>query len=841
MKKWHFSLFTLISIFVTLIFINSALAQSADWFDNSINPTITLRKTTASLPKRTYYKAPCAETSYKFVGISGFGERTSGEETECSHTSSYGLYTTHGIRLAGTDTVYAFRDKNSAPISIYPVPGGFDAVKFSSAGGVGWHFNLNIVKDVVKNIEPQYKPLTGQFTYYKLKKDPAIQRYQDGSSVSIIPESIGYGGGRYISANTGSNQVLIDLQNNTTRRFGFNTYPSDSTKPTANTTVSNDGSLVLVMDPIRGIYRIYNLEDCSPNNTTGTEDCVYRDISQYLKQNIPDFRDVVIANFISKNKIEAYARIPKPEGGYRADQYVISVGEADNFNMQYLALGDSYASGEGVYGYKALTDVSDNKCHVSLSSYPYLIKAKLEYENAESVACSGAKIKDIKNVYNTDKYEFMEPQAKGKVGDEFDQEIYAGFLPGYRYQTNFVENKNPAAITVSIGGNDINFGKKLQKCILTPTSCYQGADDRKRIFLEIKNQFAGLAETYKALKNNNPLAKVYVIGYPYILKPDGNCAVNVRLSNEEINLAQDIETDLNKIIETAAKKAGVQYVDASLAMAGRRLCEDESWKLAFNGVTAGNDKLMVIGNETYHPNKIGHQSYETTILQQTSNLTNPMPEPDETVTVEGIESVLVPGGAVESTLPTPILSDGISEDSMKYGDSLDQIISVNNQFLKPGSQFSVEIHSTPRVIGTATASDMQSISVNAVIPEDLEAGPHSLHIIGTNINNQPVDFYKDILVIKNDQDYDGDGILNEQDSCNFIEPSNVDSDKDGKDDACDGEIAEPPAPPVDPIPTPPVTPPKHHTTIKKLVSLVQKVVNLIHKIFFIKLPFSFFR
>ena len=838
MKRWQLSFITLGSIFVTLIFINSALAQSGDWFDSTINPTFTLQKTSASLPRTTFYKAPCVETTYKSFSISGWGERNFGESTECAYTSSYGLYTTHGIRLAGTDTAYAFRDKNSSPTSVYPVPGGPDAVQFYSAGGVGWSYNIYRIEDVVKNIEPVFDFATNKPIYYKLKNQPTIQQFSDGTKVAVITESISYGGGRYISANAGGYQVLTDLKNNSTRKFGYNTYPADGTKPTATTTVSEDGGLVIVKDTPRGVYRIYNLSSCTPNNTTGVEDCEYRDISQNLKQSIVGFRDMIFTKFISKNKIEAYIRTPKPEGGYGVDQYTISIGNPDSFSMQYLALGDSYASGEGAYNYKSLTDVSDNKCHTSLSSYPYLIKTKLDYETAESVACSGAKMKDI-YLGDGNEYSDKKPQAKGKIGEEFNQEIFAGFLPGYRYQNDFVVNKNPAAITVSIGGNDINFGKKLQKCIISRFKCFEYQDEKEKIYLEIKNQFAGLTETYKAIKNNNPLTKVYVIGYPYILKPDGNCAVNVRLSNDEIKLAQDIETDLNNTIEAAAKKAGVQYVDTSLAMTGHRLCEDQSWNLAFNGVTVGNDKLWVIGNETYHPNKMGHQLYETAILEQTNNLTKPMPEPDESVSDGSIESVLVPGGLTSQTIPTPVLSDNISNDSLKYGDEINQIISVNNQFLKPGSQFNVEIHSTPQVIGTATATDMQSLSINANIPEDIEAGPHSLHITGTNINNQPIELYKDILVIKDDQDYDGDGILNEQDKCNFVEPANVDTDKDGTDDACDGEIAQPPAPPVEP-PQPPVTPPSHHTAIKKILSVVKKIVNLFHKIFQIKLPLFFF-
>src|SRR5690606_18188025 len=45
-----------------------------------------------------------------------------------------------------------------------------------------------------------------------------------------------------------------------------------------------------------------------------------------------------------------------------------------------------------------------------------------------------------------------------------------------------------------------------------------------------------------------------------------------------------------------------------------------------------------------------------------------------------------------------------------------------------------------------------------------------------------------------EDDYDGDGIPNEDEQCLIVQPAGVDYDQDGIDDACDPEITEPPAP-----------------------------------------------
>src|SRR5690606_18148670 len=92
----------------------------------------------------------------------------------------------------------------------------------------------------------------------------------------------------------------------------------------------------------------------------------------------------------------------------RAAGYVPSTPQLD-----YLALGDSYSSGEGdierrsngsTY-YLEGTDVTgdyekgipEEKCHVSNRSYPFVLQQSgaVEGDRIQSVACSGAKRADV--------------------------------------------------------------------------------------------------------------------------------------------------------------------------------------------------------------------------------------------------------------------------------------------------------------------------------------------------------------------------------------------------------------------------------------------------------------
>ena len=70
--------------------------------------------------------------------------------------------------------------------------------------------------------------------------------------------------------------------------------------------------------------------------------------------------------------------------------------------IEYLALGDSYSSGEGDIGTKAdgtnfylpLTDATPNTCHISSRSYPFLLRDNwgIPSDQMYSVACSGAQV-----------------------------------------------------------------------------------------------------------------------------------------------------------------------------------------------------------------------------------------------------------------------------------------------------------------------------------------------------------------------------------------------------------------------------------------------------------------
>lgn len=71
---------------------------------------------------------------------------------------------------------------------------------------------------------------------------------------------------------------------------------------------------------------------------------------------------------------------------------------------------------------------------------------------------------------------------------------------------------------------------------------------------------------------------------------------------------------LNDVIESAAKRAGVYFVDVEEAFAGHELCsENGSWA---NGIKAGNDLFVAFGQESFHPNDKGQAALHQALIDQ---------------------------------------------------------------------------------------------------------------------------------------------------------------------------------------------------------------------------------
>ena len=170
--------------------------------------------------------------------------------------------------------------------------------------------------------------------------------------------------------------------------------------------------------------------------------------------------------------------------------------------LRYVALGDSYSSGEGAFHYPYSTDqlcLSPKikkptffNCHRSASAYS---KVSIELPDLIAdrfIACSGAEIVNVVRSEDGGKgFKCEAPQLDDPLIDE-----------------------STDLVTITIGGNDAGFATVLKDCgIDTPNyDCRQGlAFLKERINQEIVLRLIAL---FRSIQDEAPNAKVIVLGYP---------------------------------------------------------------------------------------------------------------------------------------------------------------------------------------------------------------------------------------------------------------------------------------------------------------------------------------
>jgi len=161
---------------------------------------------------------------------------------------------------------------------------------------------------------------------------------------------------------------------------------------------------------------------------------------------------------------------------------------------KYVAMGDSFSSGEGNPPFFSSTNNSFNACHRSVAAYPYtLMNDSSDLDLISFVACSGATTNDIVGTLESD-----DPHGKG---DEPSQ------ISTLSDETDIV--------TITVGGNDVHFDNLVMACFTA--ACGPGSFEFSDSMNLITNNLGGALDmVYRTLLGDAPNAQIYVSGYPYI-------------------------------------------------------------------------------------------------------------------------------------------------------------------------------------------------------------------------------------------------------------------------------------------------------------------------------------
>jgi len=264
--------------------------------------------------------------------------------------------------------------------------------------------------------------------------------------------------------------------------------------------------------------------------------------------------------------------------------------------LNYVAMGDSYSSGEGNPTFQQGSDVEasgsigEDRCHRSNTSYPEEVAAdsSLGLNLTDFVACSGA---DTAQVI-----------GGGSGTGSWNEPA----------QINSLTDKTKI-VTVRIGGNDAAFQSYMTGCFLD-NDC--GPDsvtyDAEMSLIDDSSFTTNLESAYTAILTGAPNAQVYVADYPYIASSTDTVCDGFDFSG-----VYSIETELNTKIEDAvddirAANSNLHFVETNYSgspFTGTTLCTSGTSDFNGFGYHVDNGGTGAINTYSFHPNADGQAAY----------------------------------------------------------------------------------------------------------------------------------------------------------------------------------------------------------------------------------------
>jgi lysophospholipase L1-like esterase len=221
---------------------------------------------------------------------------------------------------------------------------------------------------------------------------------------------------------------------------------------------------------------------------------------------------------------------------------------------RYVALGDSYAAGQGADPYL-------NACLQSTNGYPAVLDSVKGTNLLRNASCRGATT----------------------------EAVVATQLSAL--------NRGTTLVTLTVGGNDLNVDAVAAACkAAVPVGC-QAALTAASALLG-SGVFANrLATTYADVAVAAPHARILVTGYPYLFETPGVADPNFAT----ISAVNSATTALNATIagvvaQAHAAGADIHYVDVTAAF-------------ALHGIGSIDPWIGFAGLEAFHPNAAGYRAF----------------------------------------------------------------------------------------------------------------------------------------------------------------------------------------------------------------------------------------
>lgn len=674
-----------------------------------------------------------------------------GADTAYHHFGYSGQYSLTPVLIASTNKM------------VLPLPGN----------GSNGYF-LTFSDDIAKDTAPVFG-LRGQIVGYNVQYDStrAFLAYQDSEGISqkaVVYSQVFSRNKRFgVFWLSWKNYVRVDFKTGEIRVFlqRYGTW-HDGIYASRASAITNDGRYVFMND---GTSVVDVQSTCglviNPDMYNGTIDqsymqCPERQLDPSAVTGYDAWHQM---SYLAPNERSfSYWLAPYPytTGGTQEPRKVTVVIDSKHEGVDYLALGDSYSSGEGdieknAHGanfYLPLTDISNDTCHVSSRSYPFLLRDYwgIDEANMKSVACSGAQV--VFDYYRPlNGYLGQNDRLKGRQDIPVAQQnAIDKFIPGRVPQLEFVKKYQPAVVTLTGGGNDVGFADILMYCaygsgnvetwykllaegfygLATCSFAQSDSEAQQIVNRAIASQYQYTVRLVQSIKQASPNTQIYVIGYPsFISEGAGVCGNSLELDSQERAAIYYYLRSLNAQLSKAANDENVSFIDIEDSLKGGRLCEGSKY------VTGTKDVLLSGGaaqNNMFHPNAEGHK-----------------------MIAAAIESAIANGSAMDVTVPerpafvsANMYQGTVINTPVVQGTATSQgplPLSVEPGQFAPNTNVAVALHSDTINLGTIKTLPNGSIA-STLLHGALPVGFHMLTLEGVGVDGQALLLYQFLTIDK---------------------------------------------------------------------------------------------
>lgn len=749
---------------------HSAIATSLDW--TSPGQLQIVSKTPTIQPVLPYSNG-CSERTIKTrTKVAGIVQVTNIEVcvTEGLHISL--AYSNSGsyVSYKGDASFYKLGSSYMYPLYLMP---NSDRALFLPTFFTWFGVSLNVFDNISSRLTMDQNSLTYNLTnlqnrlYPRYDDDPTTTSDDKGAHDVFFSNN-----GRYLVYAWGGSYpvrdryIRVDLSTGETKEFGRGLYVYEySPLPAPQLAISNDGRHVIGsgIDQMRSWYindtcaiPVPDYLDTSPVNVCPSREINAEDYGETIDSqsnartlNIAFNDDATEANFVYKGAQSTYTRMVISPSNYIASP-----------KLDYLALGDSYSSGEGdiekrngvTNYYMPLTDLGKDNCHMSSRSYPFLLRDYwgIDANNMHSVACSGARVV----------FDYAHPLV-GYLGqgnrlasrsdiDVVQQTALEKFIPGRVPQLEFVKKYKPNIITLTGGGNDVGFVDMLSYCAYGSgdldskwkivkegffgafTCDYAKPDSlsQQLALKAIEDQYLYTDRLLKEIKKASPDSHTYLVGYPSFISedPSATCTNSLELNAAERLTINYLTLYLNMQLKQAADDNGVNYVDIQHSLDGGRLCEGSEYMTGLWNINLFDESER---SNLFHPNANAHHQIASTV----NNNIGKDVQLDALNRPSSVGLISYQG----SVLRLNIVSGDLDSNALIR-------VSLPDYTFTPGSSVTIELHSEPITIGTVTINEKGGFVGFVQPPSTLSVGFHLLTLTGTSYSGEETEVYQFVTV-----------------------------------------------------------------------------------------------